>query len=229
MSTMNVVARFTAIAALGMTMACASTPGTQPDDMSAADHRKAAKDHDKLAGEHKGQFDPDAKATATALPADAIAPGGPFSAGVGDFYFPVTVYNPTGQHLGHSASHKQHAQQHAEAAAALEKFEEAQCQAFPKATRVVCPLLGQVDRVEDIEGGARLYLSKDVPTDAVLAHLQCHAAYARTAGREGMPGCPMYLKAISITKAGDAAVDIVSENSDTAKQIRTRSKSHAGH
>ena len=42
--------------------ACASTPGAQPADMSAAQHEQAAASHEAEAAPHAAQYDPDAKA-----------------------------------------------------------------------------------------------------------------------------------------------------------------------
>src|SRR6266540_1637450 len=50
----------------------------------------------------------------------------------------------------------------------------------------------------DIAGGVRFVLAEGAPTEAVVAHMRCHFAWARSRGFVQMPGCPIYLKGISI-------------------------------
>jgi len=111
----------------------------------------------------------------------------------------------------------------------LESFEEAECAAFPPETRVVCPLLGQVDAVEDISGGVRVRLAEDVPLHAALAHMRCHLAFARARGRVGMQECPLYLSGVRIEPAaGSRSVDLLVADPADLETLRLRPLRHLG-
>jgi len=196
---------------------CATAAGTHPDDMSVAEHQTAARLNEKIASEEEAKFDPDA--TAVRPPPENYE----------EEFFPETVYNPTEKHLLHAKKYRDYARQHKEAAQQLEEFEEEECAAFPKSTRVKCPLIGNVERIEDIEGGVRLnFFGNSPPINAVAAHMRCHYAFGRKIGREGMPDCPLYLKNLEIRISGDRAIDIISSDTAVVEKIRKRSRNHIG-
>jgi hypothetical protein len=197
------------------TLGCATVaPGARPDDMSAAEHRAAAKRDALKADEHGAKYDPDQNVIHTSFEHHD------------ELYFPERVYNPTEEHLRHAEKYRDYARQHEEAARQLEKYEERECAALPKSTRVVCPLLGQVNQVEDIEDGVRIYLKSDRPTNAIVAHMRCHYAFGRTVGQKGMPNCPLYLKSLRIERTGDRVVSITTDDAEIVDEIRRRSRSH---
>jgi len=204
--------------------ACATTaPGAKPDDMSARMHHETAERLDAKAGEHEAQYDPKAEATRT----KTRTAGGARSEA--DFITYEQTYNPTAEHLAKAEELHDHASQHRQAAAALEAFEEDQCGDFSKKVRASCPLLGVVKRVDSIDGGVRLLLAEKINPEVAVAHMQCHYAFGRKKGHEGMPACPLYLKDLTIVVSGDHTVDITATDPAVTEQIRTRAASHVHH
>lgn len=187
--------------------------GTQPTDMSAEEHRRAAEREDELAHEHGGHED--VSSVPEAL--DGIS-------GRGGEIFGEAVYSPVAVHAQLTEEHQQLAAAHRAAASALESYEEHECGAFPAATRAACPLLGQVASVEDIPGGARAQFGENVNVDAATAHVACHLAYAQTVGREGMSGCPLYLPNVGSARSGPTTVDFVTDRD--VEELRRRLAAH---
>src|SRR4051812_23016372 len=98
--------------------ACATRP-VQPDDMSAAAHRREAAKENRIARHELAAYDPRAVAP--------VAEGG-------TYLYPAGVYNPTESHLHASEAHSAHAREHLDAAQALDQFEQDECRDFPPAT-----------------------------------------------------------------------------------------------
>ena len=191
--------------------ACGGT-GTRPGDMSAAEHRQAANQEEATADEHSNHTE---------------GTGGPTlfdGTGVGADVYPEAVYSPIAVHAELTGQHRELAEAHRAAARALESFEEAECGAFPAATRASCPLLGQIVSTEDIEGGARARFDDNVNVDAAAAHITCHLAYAQTGGHEGMPSCPLYLRGVRSTRSGPSTVDFTIDGDVAA--LRARLSAH---
>lgn len=199
--------------ALILMFGCGATPGTQPDDMSAAEHRAHAAAEKREAAKHTSQYDGDATDVAQ------------YGAEVWD----VVIYNPTQVHLERASEHRTHAADHLAAASALEAFEEAECKSFPAVTRKECPLLGTVEEVQEVEGGVSITLSDKLDREAALAHVKCHLAYARTRGRKGMSHCPLYVEGVSAS-AGQGAhvIELRVEHSERLSALRERARSHIG-
>jgi hypothetical protein len=186
--------------------------------MSAARHRAVAKQYQREAEKHEKRYDPKAEAFRSR------GGGGGSPVDIEDLDIP---YNPTEVHLGHAREQKEHARQHRAAAQTLVSFEGESCRQFSKDNRVVCPLLGQVQRVQNTPKGVRLYLVKGVPVKAVLAHMKCHYAYGHVVARKGMDGCPLYLKHLTIRASQDYRfVEITSEEAQVVKEIQRRAKLH---
>ena len=192
--------------------------GTQPDDMSAAEHRQAAAGDEASADEHESRYDPDSRATL-----------GTSTAATSDVFYGLDSYNPTEAHLGEAQALRDQAEQHREAAAALERYEDEQCARFPPATRPSCPLLGQVASVEDVDGGVRLHFVDGVRVDAVADHMRCHLAYARTQGRQGMDHCPLYLEGVSVERADDVVTLTTNAGAEGVAELRRRARAHVAH
>lgn len=189
---------------------CGGAPGTTPDDMSAAEHRQAAEEHDREAEHHASQYDPEA---ATQQQSD-----------IADFI--VDVYNPTAAHESAAAHHADVASQHRRAAATLEAFEESECGSFPASTRRLCPLLGQLAGVENVENGVRFEFRDDVNTDAVHAHIACHVAFARARGREGMDHCPMYVEGARAVRDDAGRTMLVTDTPAAIESLQRRAAAH---
>jgi hypothetical protein len=207
--------------ALGLLLgaACAARePNVTPTDMSAAEHRAEAKHQKELAQEDASQFRPsDGRVVALTPPGDAA----------GGVTFPIEVYNPTEGYLQKADEHRAHAKEHERAAAALEKFEQGECRAFPHQTRAACPLLGPVTKIEDVDRGVRVTLAPGTRVDAVVAHMRCHYAYAKAHGFDARVSCPLYMPGIVIEQAGPAAVDIKIRDKSQIDELRSRARDEA--
>jgi hypothetical protein len=192
---------------------CASTPGARPDDMSAVEHRQRAAEEEREADEHAANFDPNA------APEPGYVGGSKF--------WDVILYNPTRVHISDAATHKKHAEDHLAAAVTLEKFEQAECQSFPAETRKACPLLGTVESVEDVDGGVTLKLSSSIDTQASLAHVRCHLAFAAKEGRQGMDECPLYLPGVKASAEGNSHVlELKTDAEAGVSELRKRAREH---
>jgi hypothetical protein len=192
----------------------------KPDDMSAAQHREQAARENQAAREHAKDYDPKATMPSPFRP----AAGG----GSGEYLFPLSVYNPTEVQLAYADQHRAHARQHEKAAQALERFEAEECVGFPPAARAACPLLRPVTRIEDIAGGIRVTFATGTPVHAVLAHMRCHYAYARTRAFEEAASCPLYVRGIDIKRASDPlAIDITTADWQQVDALRVRSRAEA--
>ena len=196
--------------------ACGGNQGTHPDDMSAEDHRRAAGDEEQVSTAHEGEYDPDARST---VPLGSPSP-------TSEAWYGLDVYNPTAGHLVEAQQHEDLAAEHRAAAATLEHFEQAECAQFPAETRASCPLMGQVARVTDVDGGVRIELIEGTNRDAVADHMRCHVAYARTQGREGMSHCPLYVEGASV--GSDGALTLTTNAGPAAvTDLRRRARAHA--
>jgi len=216
---MIMLLRITSIAPITLLIslaACGGSQGTHPEDMSAEDHRAMAEHERDLASEHEGH-------AGTGSEVDVVAPMDPGS----PFIYGTDLYDPAGRHQGQAQHHQALAAEHAAAAEALISFENAQCAQFPEATRAACPLLGTVVAVSNTDGGVEITLAQDVNRDAVLAHIRCHLAFAATAGREGMPHCPLYMPGVSVSPgASDHSVMLTIADESQVDALRARTRAH---
>jgi len=200
--------------------ACAARePNVQPTDMSAGEHRAEAQRQRQLAQEDADRYQPGA--------AHVVALGSPGGADATGVAFPLSVYNPTEGYLRQADQHRAHAREHERAAASLEKFEQAECRAFPEQTRAACPLLVPVTKIDDISHGVRVTFTPGTRVDAVVAHMRCHYAYARAHGFEARVSCPLYMPGIEIERAGAAAVDLKVRNREQVDDLRARAREEA--
>lgn len=194
--------------------ACGGTaPGARPDEMSAAEHDRAAHDHETMSQSHEQQYDPAARATGTAVDVTGLEGAG-------------TTYNPTDGHRDEAVQHHRYAQEHAAAAQELRRFDQAECHGIPADTRVTCPLLGGVASVEDIDGGVRLHLAAGTSGAAMLEQLRCHFAFARSRGYDGMPECPLYLRGLDVRAGANGTIEIVTGDAATVERLRARAHAH---
>lgn len=200
------------LSTLGMTtlVACGA-PHVEAQDMSAAEHRERARQHDSSATAHESQYDPTAERTVN-------VPDSSFS-------YSVDTYNPTKYHLTKAGEDREHAAAHRKAARGLETFEDQQCGQLPPEVRQVCPLIGQIGALSELEDGVRIVPASGVNADAMLAHMQCHVSYAATTGFEGMDACPLYVKGATVERDDDA-ITITAEDEGTAVAIRRRTETH---
>jgi hypothetical protein len=205
--------------ALVFGVACGATQsGVKPDDMSAAAHRESAEHERKLAQESADRYDPAAARTTALAPPQATDSG---------TMFPTAVYNPTEGYLREADKHRAHARQHEAAAKTLERFEAAECGALPEGTRAACPLLGPVTKIDDVPRGVRVSFVEGTRVDAVVAHMRCHYAYARSHGFDARVTCPLYMPGIQIRRAGDLSVELRASDARRVDELRTRSREEA--
>ena len=207
--------------ALGLVfaVACAGTePRVKPDDMSAADHRQAAAHERELAQQNAALYDPAAARVSQFAPPVAAD---------GNILFPASVYNPTEGYLQEADKHREHAREHERAAAALEHFEEGACREFPESTRVACPLLAPVAKIDDVPRGVRIEFITGARVDAIVEHMRCHYAFARAHAFDARVNCPLYMPGIKIQRAGALAVEITAPDKAHVEELRTRSREEA--
>jgi hypothetical protein len=131
--------------------------------------------------------------------------------------------NSTGGNYALAHVHERHAAEHRAAAKELRLEDEAACAGIDDETRASCPLAtASVVQVDDLPDGVRVVIQGADP--AKLAHeAECHRAYGALEGRKGMPGCPLYNKALAVrTEAveGGAALILTSTDADTVANLR---------
>lgn len=183
--------------------------------MSAGDHDRAAAEHQRESDRHAEQFEPSASSRSSS--GSSLLLGTDFG---------TDVYNPTERHLVESDRHGEIAAQHRAAAAQLRDYEGETCALFPEATRASCPLLNQLTAANDVPGGVRLRFAPDVNLDAVFAHIECHIAFARVRGREGMDGCPMYVDGAQVERR-DGHIMLITDGSPTdVEALRRAARAH---
>lgn len=229
--------------AAGLALAACAAPGTRPDDMSAAEHREQANKHARRGEQHGALYDPRRSEQRDVWHPDVGEAGAGF--------FSKEVYNPTAVHEQHAEEHGAHAEEHLAAARELESFETEQCARFPKETRAVCPLLGGIVAVEDLEvrpppppvrpkgvpaqrawrRGVRIEFAPGTNLDAVVAHMRCHVAFARARAGEGMHACPLYLdpRSLRVRRGVEAGtVELTTTDPALLDELRHRTRGHAG-
>lgn len=205
---------------------CASTAHrTQPNDMSAQNHRRAAGAHQQRAGDHQGQFD------AKAREESPVGFGFPVVANInstdlGESREPASgFHNPTAPHEGEAQAEREHASEHLRAASALEAFTDARCHDVSTEARETSPLIGAVSELQDLPTGVRLLLSPGVAAEPLLQAVRCHQAFARERHFEGAAHCPLYLSSVDVVlePAGDA-LRITTKDDSALDDLRTRSR-----
>ena len=207
-----------AVSATSLGGACRGHAEGRPPttDLSAQQHRDMAAREHAASATHSAQWQPQAsRPTPFRNPIDSTDP----------MMFTAEVYNPTDWHLQAAEKHHRHAQQHEAAARALEKFEEQECRSFPPATRAACPFLGPAVAVRDIEGGVSVHMADGVRVDAVVAHMKCHAAYARARGYPPEATCPIYMNGLTIRQGANAAeIELTVGDKARVAELRQRAR-----
>jgi hypothetical protein len=209
---------------------CAADPGTQPHDMSQAQHEAMAKQEDQASEAHAEQHDPDAKQTKTTC----TGKGGCWT----------SVSNPTAQHSADAEKHHELAKKHRAASAALASAEASACVGMSEDDRDISPFYHREDiqsasiyteNVKAGKGSASKVVGATVVFRAVPGMtaewlqrvVDCHLARAAAAGHEmpEMDYCPLELKGVKakVTSAGNGfAVNITSDDDNTVEQIKKR-------
>jgi hypothetical protein len=132
------------------------------------------------------------------------------------------------EHRRKADESREHARQHAAAAAYLEQFEDDACAGIPPSGRAACPLLGPLIRLGDIPGGIRATFVDASRVHPAIVEMRCHYAFARARNFEEAVHCPLYVRGIEIRPGLDPReVDIVAHDEGTVRLIRQRSRSQA--
>ncbi len=212
------IARTPFLFSLGLLMACVTTmsptPDTQPGDMSAAQHRREAEQHEGAAR------------AAEMYGTSAVAPQGSASNEWGAVGRDRTQESVGLSQEQQAFEHRIHAQQHREAAALLEMFEDAECKMVAAPTRSDCPLLNSVAEIEEIPQGVRIHLREGADVGEVLQRMRCHHAFGKAQGFENMGTCPLYLDRIEMSRTPDGYIDITSDWTALVTEIRNRIRTH---
>jgi len=185
---------------------CARHELVRADDMSASQHRNAAQREQAAADQEQSRAQADG--------------GAPRSDPRG--------FDPNEEHRRSADAAAEHARQHAAAAKFLEQFEDEECAGIPTSSRAACPLLGPLEKLEDVPGGVRVTFVDKSRAGTAIAGMRCHYAYARARHFDENVGCPLYVKGIEVRRAIDPrAVEIVAHDEATTKLIRERSREQA--
>jgi hypothetical protein len=224
------------LAACGVLLAaCASTPGAQPGDMSAAKHEAAGDEHQGLADAHAAQYTPGAES------ADIVCRQG--SAKPGEVCW-TSVTNPTAEHRQEAERHRKHAQDHRAASQALQDAEDKACMGISEDDRDVSPFSHRED-IESVgplvEREGKQNVERTVGTivtfravpgmtrEWLQRAVDCHVARNAALGNadEDMAYCPLVPKGVTaqVSSTGSGfAVAIRAPDSDTAKQVVARAE-----
>lgn len=217
----NVTSFSLALAAIisSLLVACATTSGTHPEDMSAEAHKEKAATHEEKAEVHESKYDPDAPGAAYT----EVIKGSDFAfeGGAADF-------NPTDVHNIQAQKHRRHADEHMEAAAALERAEEAACASVPSDSRSWCPLLGPVAASENTANGVLITVKAGTNVEAMIARIRCHIAVAETEGHEGMDSCPLYVPGVEVVQSGPNTVELKVKGKANVHDLQKRVSDHVG-
>ena len=211
-------------------IACASTPGAKPSDMSAAQHEEAATSHDTEAAPHAAQYDPSADKTTSRC--DGKHPCW------------TSVSNPTEQHLSDAKKHRQMAEDHRAAGQALRTAEAQACVGISDADRDTSPFYHREDIIGVQRAEAPSVRGKGNPphlTGAVITFravpmltaewlqriVDCHVGRNNALGNDmpEMAYCPLVPKGITakVTSTGDGfAITIESQDPTTATEVLRR-------
>lgn len=216
-----------------LVLGCAADPGTQPHDMSQAQHEAMAKQEDQAAESHAEQHDPAATASST----KCSSKGGCWT----------SVSNPTAQHADDAKRHQELAQKHRAASAALADAETRACNGISERDRDVSPFYHR----EDIESVSPLIqeekttkgtiIKKDIGARIVFRAVpgmtaewlqrlvDCHVARAAAVGHAmpEMSYCPLVPKGIkaTVSSVGNGfAVDVSASDAATIAEIKKRAE-----
>jgi hypothetical protein len=216
-----------ALAAPLLAFACGGASGTQPHDVSAADHLSQAAHESSQADAH------------VANPSAKCAPG------KGRVCWTDST-SPTEEHEKLAQEHRDRAQAHRAAAQSLADAEARACVDVTEQDRDMSPFahredvlsvrelvdIGHGDRDGETEQVGATIVIRAVPglTKEWLQHIvDCHLARNAAVGHDmpEMPYCPLVprgVQAVVRSAGGGFAVDVRSERAQTADEIWTRAQ-----
>lgn len=208
---------FLAVAVSFLALACASTPGAKPEDMSAKSHEEAAAQETAKAERHTAKYDPNAP---TGIAAEVAAGS--------DFGFEGADFNPTEVHNTQAKKHRKHSDAHLAAAAELRRAEDEACESIAPESRSWCPLLGPVVATENTSNGVRISVREGTNVDAMVARIRCHIAFGNTEGREGMDRCPLYVQGVQVQQVGLNSIELSTKGKSSIRELQRRVADHVG-
>lgn len=203
--------------------ACATSSGTRPDDMTAAEHRRDARRHDR------------------------IRESAPYirSSYFGGYYSDPSWGHPRGgSYWNHgfypwsytwssdwnaAASHATEAEEHEVAADVLEKRYRDACSLVAQDSAAQPPLDRYVRAVTPTEQGVVLRLSNDAgPPDVLLAEIRCHTAWLQLVQRPGATRDVTAVKGVEYSVRADAdaiSVTLTATDPTSIAELRRRAES----
>lgn len=226
--------RILAVASVGSAVGCATTPGAEPQDMSAELHEREARAHQAEAQDHEARFDPNVSCLTTKGEARAVC------------WSPVQ--NPTEVHTRVEAQHARAAAAHEGAAKALRDAEANACAGISPEDRAISPFerTGDVASVEPLvlpAANAPNQLPNERTVGAVVTFravpgltaewlqraIDCHLARNAALGHEvpEMPNCPLVPKGVTarvVSSGARFAVQIKADEPATAREVLERAR-----
>jgi hypothetical protein len=217
-------------------LACAADPGTRPQDMSQSQHDAMAGKEEQAAEGHAQQHDPEATATST----QCSGKGGCWT----------SVSNPTAPHADDAKRHKELAQKHRAASAALADAEARACAGLTEQDRDMSPFYHREDiasvspLVEETKSG-KGSVKKEVGATIIFRAVpgltaewlqrvvDCHLARVAAVGHDmpEMSYCPLVPKGAKakVVSAGNGfAVNVSGEDSAMIAEIQKRAAALKG-
>jgi hypothetical protein len=214
-------------------IACASTPGARPSDMSAVQHEQAAASHEGEATPHAEQYSPAAQQATNHC--DGKHPCW------------TSTSNPTDLHLSDAKKHRRMAADHRAAGQTLRAAEAQSCAGISDDDRDISPFYHREEITSVQPANAPSPRGKGDPghvTGAVVTFravsgltaewlqriVDCHIARNNALGNDmpEMPYCPLVPKGVTakVSSTGDGfAVTIESQDPNTAQEILRRAQS----
>ncbi len=216
--------------------ACASTPGADPHDMSAAQHQNSAREHQAVAKTHQAAYDPKSSKST-----------GECSRG-SDFVDVcwTSTFNPTKHHLDEAERHRKHAADHRAASQALRAAEARSCAGIASDERDISPFahtedIASVERlgVPDLAGDSladvertvgaviRFHAVPGMTAEWLQRVIDCHLARNAALGHSSpnMPDCPLVLRGVSakVESSGRGfSVNVRADDRKTATEVLAR-------
>jgi hypothetical protein len=213
-----------------LALGCAEAPGTQPHDMSTAQHEAMAKQEDRASQGHADQHDPSATQAQ------------PVCSGKGGCW--TSVSNPTAQHGADAEKHRELAKKHRAASNALASAEASACVGISDDDRDISPFYHREDiqsvspysvnvasgksTVSKVAGATVVFRAVPGMTAEWLQRLvDCHLARAAATGHEmpEMDYCPLELRGAKakVNSVGNGfAVNVYADDDNTVEAIKKR-------
>jgi hypothetical protein len=207
---------------------CASTPGANPHDMSAAQHDAMARRAERGAAEHQRQYEMGTEPDALrCTPAQGGALGG---AGL----CWSSLHDPSIRHAEQADQLLKAAADHRAASQALRDAEAASCRGVAEQDRGISPFAHRADiaSVTTTADSATIVFApvQGLTADSMHRIVDCHLARNAAVGHEmpEMPWCPLVPNHVTATVStgadGRVAVTVTSSDPAAAREVVSRAK-----